>query len=257
MATVISFSSQKGGVGKTTSAMHLATAFAIGGYQVLLIDTDPQGSVGATLGIQEKPKTGILELYCQKGATLLDVKTSSHLENLDLILSNLDRLAAEQEVLKAANDFHCLNQWIQNNAVDQYDFIIIDPPASTGPISINALIASALIVVPLQCEALAVKSLKRFLMAFNDLQKNIAPTLRIAGILLTMYDRNIPSHRLICKQVYASLQDVVFKTIIPKCPHIIEASTVGKDVITRSLRSVGATGYIRLANEMLERFNLG
>ncbi|MGK5092069.1 ParA family protein [Deltaproteobacteria bacterium TL4] len=256
MATVISLASQKGGVGKTTSAVHLATAFAIGGYKVLLIDSDPQGSIWATLGIKQKAQRGLLELYCRENSTLADVSTPSGFENLDLILSNLQRLTFEQEVRKVAADYQYLNQWLQKNARAAYDFVIIDAPASTGPLSLNALIASDLIIVPLQCEALAVKSLKRFLMAFNDLQKNIAPELRIAGILLTMYDRNLLVHRLICKQVYTALQDSVFQTIIPKCPKILEASTVGSDVITRSLSSVGATGYIRLANEMLDRFNL-
>ncbi|MBF0349838.1 MAG: ParA family protein [SAR324 cluster bacterium] len=256
MATIISFASQKGGVGKTTSAVHLASALAIGGYRVLLVDLDPQGSVKSLLGVRAKIDRGTLDLYCKADVALKDLLIPSGYENLDLILSNMDHLVYEQEVTKAAGDYHYLNQWLDENARSNYDFIILDAPASTGPISINALVASDLIIVPLQCEALAIKSLKRFLTAFNDLQKNIAPNLRIAGILLTMYDRNIPVHRLVCKQVYTALDDSVFQTIIPKCTHILEASTVGKDVINRTLSSIGATGYIRLAHELLDRFNL-
>ena len=118
------------------------------------------------------------------------------------------------------------------------------------------MLAADLIIVPLECETLAIKSLKRFLQAFKELQKAIEPRLRLAGILLTMYDDEIFSHRQVCKQIYQTLGNSVFETIIPNCPYILEASNLGIDVIQRHLNSSGATGYIRLANELLDRFFL-
>ena len=172
------------------------------------------------------------------------------------MLSNIHDLLAEQTVNKIAADYYHFSQWLEQNASSNYEFIIIDAPASTSPISINAMLAADLIIVPLECEALAIKSLKRFLQAFKELQQNIEPGLRLAGILLTMYDDTILSHQQVCRQIYQTLGDSVFETIIPNCPYILEASSMGIDVIQRHLNSEGATGYIRLANELLDRFLL-
>ena len=256
MATIISFASQKGGVGKTTSAVHLATGFALGGYQTLLMDLDPQASIHSALGVKRTVEQGIWEIFCQESSSLAQVRVPSGYNQLDLILADIDRLSHEYEVMKVAADYHFLQQWLAKHAKHEYDFIILDVPAATNGLCINAMVASNLVIVPMQCEALAIKSLKRFLLAFKDLQGNIDPNLRIAGILLTMFDQNIPSHKKVCRQIYQTLGDSVFQTIIPKCPQILEASAVGSDVINRSLSSVGATGYIRLANEILDRFGL-
>ena len=138
-----------------------------------------------------------------------------------------------------------------------YDFVIIDAPASTNNMAINAIYCSDLIVLPLQCESLAIKSLKRFLMAFNELQNSLTDKeLRIAGILLTMYDREIEIHRKVSQQVYRALSDSIFETIIPRNEAIIEASALGKSVITHKLDSIGATAYIRLMNELVDKFSL-
>ncbi|MBC8259686.1 MAG: ParA family protein [SAR324 cluster bacterium] len=256
MAKVITFASQKGGVGKTTSAVHLATAFALGGYKTLLVDLDPQGSVHHSLGIDKQDSLGVREVFCTPEVKLSEIVQTGKHQNLDLLLSNIQDLLVEQTVNKIAVDYYHLAQWLEQNAVSSYDFIIVDAPASTSSLSINAMLAADYIVVPLECEALAIKSLKRFLQAFKELQRTIEPKLRLAGILLTMYDETILSHQQVCKQIYQALGDSVFKTIIPNCPHILEASSLGIDVIQRHLNSAGATGYIRLANELLDRFLL-
>lgn len=256
MTKVITFASQKGGVGKTTSAVHLSTAFALGGYKTLLVDLDPQGSVHHSLGIEKKDGVGVCEVFLTPSISLQEIVQNGKHQNLDLLLSNIQDLLAEQTVNKIAADYYHISQWLEQNAASDYEFIIIDAPASTSPISINAILAADLIIVPLECEALAIKSLKRFLQAFKELQKNIEPGLRLAGILLTMYDDEILSHQQVCRQIYQTLGDSVFETIIPNCPYILEASSMGIDVIQRHLNSEGATGYIRLANELLDRFLL-
>ncbi|MDP6308603.1 MAG: ParA family protein, partial [SAR324 cluster bacterium] len=256
MAKVITFASQKGGVGKTTSAVHLATAFALGGYKTLLVDLDPQGSVHHSLGVDKPAGLGIREIFCTPNISLQEIITTGKHQNLDLLLSNIQDLLTEQTVNKIASDYYHISQWIEQNAATHYDFIILDAPASTSSLSINGMLAANLIIVPLECETLAIKSLKRFLQAFKELQRSIEPRLRLAGILLTMYDENILSHRQVCKQICQTLGDSVFQTIIPNCPHILEASNLGIDVIQRHLNSAGATGYIRLANELLDRFLL-
>ena len=255
MAQVISLASQKGGVGKTTTAIHLSTAFALGGYRVLLIDLDPQGSVKASLGYKKHIEKGTFNLFVES-ASLEETVMSTSYQNLDVIYSNIEHLSQEKELMNIASDSNYLANWIQDKVSDSYDFIVLDSPAATGAVTLNALVASDLIIVPIQCESLAIKSLKRFLVVFRELQSKMNANLRIAGILLTMYDRHDETHRLVCRQVYSALQDSVFKTIIPRCPHILKASALGKDVMTRSATSVGATGYIRLTNEILDRFHL-
>ena len=256
MAKVITFASQKGGVGKTTSSVHLATAFALGGYKTLLVDLDPQGSVLHSLSVKIETGLGLREVFCTPNISLQEIVQSSKHQNLDLLLSNIEDLLTEQTVNNIAADYYHVSQWIEQNASSKYDFIVVDAPASTNSLSINAMLAADLIIVPLECETLAIKSLKRFLQAFKELQKAIEPRLRLAGILLTMYDNEILSHRQVCKQIYQTLGNSVFETIIPNCPHILEASNLGIDVIQRHLNSSGATGYIRLANELLDRFLL-
>jgi chromosome partitioning protein len=256
MPTVISFASQKGGVGKTTSAIHLASAFALGGYRTLLMDLDPQGSVHSALGISKRPERGVQELFCDSEIPIKDLIQHSEHENLEYLLSNMGQLTEEREVLQAASDYYFLTQRLEELPENEYDFILIDSPAAINSLSINGVIAADLVIVPLQCEALAIKSLKRFLSAFRELQSSVEPNLRIAGVLLTMYNRGIRAHQQVVRQVYQALGDSVFETIIPECPHIVEASALGVDVIRQRLNSIGATGYIRLANELLDRFRL-
>lgn len=256
MTTVISFASQKGGVGKTTSAINVSTALALGGYRVLMVDLDPQDSVRASLGIVDSNVPGILELFGNSAAPLQDIRLKTQHEHLDFIVANINRIAEEQKVLQVATDQNHLKNWLSEEAAGHYDFVVLDSPPSTGALSINALVAADLIIIPVQCEALAVKSLKRFLRIFKELQSHIEAELRIAGILLTMYDRQVRSHRLVSRQIYQALKTSVFKTIIPKCDQILEASGVGQSVINKSLPSIGATAYVRLANEILDRFKI-
>lgn len=254
MATTIVFSSQKGGVGKTTSAVNLAMAFAIGGYKILLIDLDPQGSVRFSLGIKEPVSQGTRQLLSEPSIPLKELCIASDGQGMDYIFSNIESLRQERDLTKVIQSVEVLKNRIMEEGQD-YDFIILDAPASTGLLTMNALTAADLVVLPLQCESLAIKSLKRFLRSFREMQKEYNPDLRIAGILLTMYDKDLEVHRRICRQMYESLFDSVFTTIIPRSKEITEASALGQSVITYNIKSVGATAYIRLAKEILDRFH--
>ncbi|MDH4225211.1 MAG: ParA family protein [Deltaproteobacteria bacterium] len=255
MTTTIVFASEKGGVGKTTSAVNLAMAFVVGGYKVLLIDMDPQGSVRFSFGIKGPVKLGTRQLLLDPSVPVDKLIYPGNGSGMDYIFANIDTLDEEKELSAVMNDPYALQRRIVSEG-QRYDFIILDAPASTSLLTINALTAADLVILPLQCESLAMKSLKRFLLAFKTLQRKVNPGLRIAGILLTMYDRSLEVHRRISREVYDTLQDSVFQTIIPKVKEITEASALGQSVITYSINSVGATAYIRLSKEILDRFGL-
>lgn len=256
MTTIISFVSQKGGVGKTTSAINLATALAFGGYSVLLVDLDPQSSIRFSMGVQETITMGTQELFLEPQTPLNRLIQATIQENMDFIFSNIDTLKSEREVLEVGENAGYLLSRLKE--IDStYDFVVIDAPSSTNNMAINAIYSADLIVLPIQCENLAIKSLKRFLRSFNELRESFTDKdLKLAGILLTMFDRKIEIHRRIGQQVYKALSDSVFETIIPRNDAIVEASALGKSVITHNLSSIGATAYIRLMNELVDKFEL-
>lgn len=256
MPTTIVFSSEKGGVGKTTSAVNIAMAFAVGGYKVLLVDMDPQGSVRFSFGLKGPVSLGTRELLTDDTVPLSQIVNRSEIApNLDHVFANFETLTQEREVLKAVTEPTVLRARLDREA-QEYDIVILDSQASTSMLALNAITAAELVILPLQCESLAVKSLKRYLKAFRELQHRYNPELRIAGVLLTMYDRNMEVHRRICRQMYDTLYDSVFNTIIPKAREIPEASALGQSVITYRGNSIGSTAYIRLAKEILDKFHL-
>lgn len=256
MATIISFVSQKGGVGKTTSAVNLATAFAFGGYSVLLVDLDPQSSVRFSVGFRGRVERGTRELFLEPEMPLSDLIQHTEQDDLSFIFSNIDSIDSEGEIYRIAADETILKKRLESVA-DRYDYIVVDAPSSTNSVAVNAIYGSDLTVLPLQCESLAIKSLKRFLTSFTELQTRLTGRdLKLAGILLTMYDRKYEIHRRVSQQAYRVLSDSVFETIIPRNEAVTEASASGKSVIAYRLNSVGATAYIRFMNELVDRFDL-
>jgi chromosome partitioning protein len=208
-----------------------------------------------SFGIKEPAKRGTRELMIDPSVPLSDLVNSSDGQGMDYILSNIDTLKSEREMVAKIGGLDTLKNRL-SEVEQEYDFIMLDAPASTGLLALNAMTAADYVVLPLQCESLAIKSLKRFLLSFRELQMAHNPNLRIAGILMTMYNRNLDVHRKICRQMYESLFDSVFSTIIPQSKEIAEASATGQTVLTYNINSIGATAYIRLAKEILDRFGL-
>ncbi len=257
MTKIISFISQKGGVGKTTSTINFAMALALAGYKILLIDADPQGSLRFSANV-EQSQYGSFELFTKPEVNLLEICQATQHENLSFILSNINTLEDTKIVENLVQDFSILQKRLDPvKKQGQFDFIVIDPPATMSNLTLNVMYATDYILFPLQCEVLAVKSLKHFLQFFKELREMMAPkSIKIAGIFLTMYDKQLPLHQKIATQVMQSLPEVFFHHIIPRDKAISESVAFGKSVLSYNLASPGAVAYMRLMKEFIHKFNL-
>ncbi|MDR0631964.1 MAG: ParA family protein [Holosporaceae bacterium] len=250
MSNVIAVINQKGGVGKTTTTVNLATSLAAIGKTVLVLDLDPQGnattgfgipkgrglqsSYGVLLGLQD-PKKVVLETY---------------VSGLFVISSTIDLAAAEVELFSQKDRDSKLKQSI---ASLEYDYILIDCPPGFGLININALNASNKIIIPLQCEFYALEGLAQLFHTIQSVRDTINKGLIISGILLTMYDRRNSLSSVVANDVRTHFKNLVFNTVIPRNVKISEASSYGKPIILYDVKSAGAISYIELAREFLAR----
>ena len=257
MSKIISLVSQKGGVGKSTSAVNLAYAFAIGNYKVLIIDFDSQGSIKTSLGVQDEIKVGSKELLTSRFNSLdALIQNVAEQENLDLICSNINNPREEKSIFQICNKYNTLSKALKNK-IANYDLVILDAPASTNSLVINIIYASDYVILPVQCEKLAVASLSRFLKYFQSLQAQIKEKeLKLAGLMMTMFKENNLVHRKICEQIYETLGDSVFRTIIPFDNSVLEASAFKRSIFAYNLNSAVATAYINLMKELEKRYDL-
>ena len=252
MGRIIAIANQKGGVGKTTTAINLSACLAESGQKVLTVDFDPQGNATSGLGIEkgeiDKTVYDLLVGECDIEECLI----SNMQENLDLLPSNVDLAGAEIELLEIENNESLLKTYlskIQNN----YDFIIIDCPPSLNLLTINALTAANTVLVPIQCEYYALEGLNQVLKTVNLVKKKLNPSLEMEGVVFTMYDARTNLSLEVVESVKNNLNQNIYKTIIPRNVRLAEAPSHGMPINLYDSRSAGAESYRLLAAEVISR----
>ncbi len=252
MTKVISFANQKGGVGKTTTAINIATSLAAIKKRVLLIDLDAQGNAGTGLGFVRVNHQQSVYGVIMRTANIADNILSTAVPNLHLLPSSLALSGAEVDLLDADNREYRLRDAIEK-IKDYYDYIIIDCPPALGYLTLNALNASDYVVIPLQCEFFALEGIRQLINSITEVQKRWNPNLKILGVLLTMYDKRYGQTREVEEDVRKTFGDTVFKTVIPRNVRISEAPSHGKPALFYDFNSTGAQAYLRVATEIINK----
>ena len=249
----IAVANQKGGVGKTTTAINLATALAATGSRVLLIDLDPQGNASTGMGIGHSQREHSSYELLTGQSTLEDAVVSSPVPRLDIIPATVDLSGAEIELIEYEGRTHRLDKALEGAADLKWDVCLIDCPPSLGLLTVNALIAANSILVPLQTEFFALEGLSQLLQTVERIRARFNPELSIIGVAITMYDRRNNLSALVSDDVRACLGKVVFDTVIPRNVRLSEAPSHGIPALIYDHRCPGSEAYIALARELIGR----
>ena len=253
-AKIIAVTNQKGGVGKTTTAINLGTAMAAVGRRVLVIDLDPQGNASTGLGIDRSARQISSYDVLMGAAPVAEAVVATKIPGLYVVPSTVDLSGAELELVTMADRNGRLKEAIAKGGVDaRFDYVLIDCPPSLSLLTLNALAAAKSVLVPLQCEFFALEGLSLLLRTIDRVKANFNPDLDIQGILLTMFDRRNNLSNQVAADVRGYLGDKVFKTIIPRNVRISEAPSHGKPALLYDFRCPGSQAYIRLASEVIQR----
>jgi chromosome partitioning protein len=252
MGKVIAVANQKGGVGKTATVINLAAALAMAGKRTLIVDCDPQGNSSSGLGVTEQEGQATLYHLLTGPFPVEELIFSTALPHLQILPADINLVGAEIELVQTANREGVLREKI-SPLVSQYDFIILDAPPSLGLLTLNAMTAAQTLIIPTQCEFYAMEGLSKLLKTVALVQQRLNPSLRIEGILLTMFDSRNNLSGQVEEEVRAHFESLVFKTVIPRNVRISESPSHGMSVIQYDLLSRGAQSYLKLGNELLER----
>lgn len=255
MAKTICIANQKGGVGKTTTAINLAYSLSVLEYKVLLVDADPQANSTSHLGFDPKNvRLGLYELLVQD-LNPTDAILDTKYEYLKILPANIDLVGAEIEMIDLPNREKILSR-ILEKIEKAYDFIIIDCSPSLGLITTNALGAAHSVIIPVQCEYFALEGLGKLLNTIKIVQRSINPNLEIEGLLLTMYDSRLRLSNQVVEEVKLHFQQLVFDTIIKRNTTLSEAPSFGLPVLEHDASATGSVGYLNLAREILQKNGL-
>jgi len=251
-ARIVAVANQKGGVGKTTTAINLATALAAAGHRVLVVDLDPQGNASTGLGIERRARRLTSYELILGEAELAQAIVPTDVPGLSVVPASEDLSGAEFELTTRERREFLLSRAIRSRVRD-YDEVLIDCPPSLNLLTINALVAADAALVPLQCEFYALEGLSQLMRTIERVQRALNPPLELQGVLLTMYDRRNTLCDLVARDVREHFGAKVFDTVIPRNVRVSEAPSHGKPVLIYDHRCAGAQAYIRLAAEILRR----
>lgn len=255
MAKVIAIANQKGGVGKTTTTINLAASLATLEYRTLIVDADPQANSTSGLGFNPKEIENSIYECMVDGINVSDIIIQTEIDYLDLIPSHIDLVGAEIEMINLKTREEKMKEALAS-VRDEYDFIIIDCSPSLGLITINSLVASDSVIIPVQCEYFALEGLGKLLNTIKIIQTRLNTNLSIEGILLTMYDLRVRLSNQVVNEVTAHFQNMVFNTIIPRNIRLSESPSFGVPAIAHDADSKGAISYLNLAREILTKNGL-
>lgn len=252
MSKIIAIANQKGGVGKTTTAINLAASLAVLEYKVLLVDADPQANSTSGVGFDPRNvKTSIYECIIGE-AEPADIILHTETPNLDLLPAHIDLVGAEIEMINLPNR-EMMVKLVMNKLKNDYDFIIIDCSPSLGLITVNCLTAADSVLIPIQCEYFALEGLGKLLNTIKIVQSRLNPDLDMEGLLLTMYDQRLRLANQVVEEVKMHFQQLVFDTVITRNTKLGEAPSHGKTIIMHDASSKGANNYLNLAREILQK----
>ena len=252
MGKIISFANQKGGVGKTTSAVNIAASLGVLGYKVLLIDLDPQGNATSGVGIMKKALKATVYDMLTTDADVNSVTIRTKYDNLSVVPAHTTLARAEYDLGEIENGEYIMKKKL--DAVrDQYDYVIIDCPPSLGMLTVNAMTASDGVVIPMQCEFFALEGLSQLMFTISRIKQHYNKNLNVTGILITMYNNRLILSTQVIHELKKHYADKLFETTISRNVKVSEAPGFGAPVYYHEKRSKGATEYLNVAKELAER----
>jgi len=250
---IITIANQKGGVGKTTTAINLATALAAIGERVLIVDLDPQGNASTGLGIERRDRKVSSYDLLVGTHTILDTVQETAVPNLYIVPSTMDLLGVEMEIAQQPDRVFRLRRALNGAGAAAFSYILVDCPPSFNLLTMNAMAAAHSVLVPLQCEFFALEGLSQLLETVDQVRRTVNPLLDIQGIVLTMFDSRNNLAQQVVNDVRTHLGEKVYHTLIPRNVRVSEAPSYGKPAILYDLKCAGSQAYLQLASEVIQR----